>query len=80
MEIDSIIKSVSILENYLSIESKVTQLEKEILIKDEYIKSLENKLKVFTENSQLKSYISSLETKVKYLQQKIEELEIVANI
>ena len=77
MELDSLVKTVSILQKYGESKSRIQSLQQELDEKNSYIMTLEAKLKAFTDNSQLKSYIKGLEENIIALQRKIEKLEIV---
>ena len=76
MELDSLVKTVSILQKYGESKSRIQSLQQELDEKNSYIMTLEAKLKAFTDNSQLKSYIKGLEENIIALQRKIEKLEI----
>jgi hypothetical protein len=77
MDLDSLEESISLIQRLIDADSIIKHLNEQLKVKDEMILSLEQKIKAYTSNNQLKTYISSLEEQVNSLQRRVEELEIV---
>ena len=77
MDLESLEQSISFIQRLKDSESTIRSLTDQLQAKDQLIHSLQSKLLEYTSNTQLKSYISGLESTVKFLQQQVEQLQMV---
>jgi exonuclease VII large subunit len=77
MDLETLQRSMALLEQFAEVEDTISIMQKEIDEKDGYIMELERKLDLCSSNSQMKNYVAELEELVKRLKKRIEELEMV---